>query len=115
MKIITPTIHGIIDYMVVIFLALSPTIFGISGGFGLFLYVLAGVHLLLTILTDYRAGLIHFIPLKIHGWIELLVSISLILLPWIFGFTDDRKAFIFSVSFGIAVFGVWILSDYKSL
>ena len=70
-------IHGIIDYGVVIFLWLSPTFFGLPQITALFTYILGGVHLALTILTDFEMGLLKIVPLKVHGWIELIVSIIL--------------------------------------
>jgi len=83
MKFISPKIHGIIDYLVVVFLLASPTIFGFTGLLATFTYALGGVHLLLTILTAYSAGLIKVIPLALHGLIEFVVGVVLIVLAFI--------------------------------
>ncbi len=42
--IINEKVHGIIDYAVVIFLLLSPTIFGFTGMVAIITYALAGIH-----------------------------------------------------------------------
>ena len=86
MKLFNSKTHGIIDYLVVIFLALSPTLFHLSPFVSTITYALAGIHFALTILTDFPYGVIRVIPYKIHGLVEFLVSILLFALPWILGF-----------------------------
>ncbi len=71
-------IHGAIDYVVVLFLFLSPTLFGLNDITSTFIYALAVIHLLLTITTNFEFGLLKIIPFPIHGLIELIVSIALI-------------------------------------
>jgi hypothetical protein len=112
MKIISPKIHGIIDYLVVIFLLASPTLFGFTGFIATFTYALAGIHLLLTILTNYNAGLLKIIPLPLHGLVELIVGIVLIILAYKI-FSDTQTGKIFYACFGLAVLLVWLLSDYN--
>ncbi len=114
MKIISPKIHGIIDYIVVIFLLSSSFLFDLKGTASIIAYSLGIIHLLLTVLTDFQAGLIKLIPFKIHGLIELIVSIVLIFVPWIFGFSDDISAKYFFIGFAIAVFLTWLLTNYKN-
>jgi hypothetical protein len=65
MRFISPKIHGVIDYLVVLFLLLSPTIFGFDGLIAVFTYALGAVHLILTLLTNFDAGLFKIIPLWI--------------------------------------------------
>ena len=110
---IPPAIHGLIDYLAVIFLALSPTLFELSGFVSSITYVLAVVHFLLTVLTDFSAGWVKLIPLRAHGLIELVLGIVLLFLPQIFGFSDMPAESNFYQGFGIAVLVVWVLSDYR--
>ena len=112
MKIISPKLHGIIDYLVVVFLLASPILFGLSHEIGLYTYALAVVHLLLTILTDFNAGLLKVIPLPIHGFIELIVGVALIIIAFTL-LKNDMAAHMFYAGFGIAVLAVYLLSDYR--
>ncbi|CAN5519029.1 hypothetical protein BH10BAC4_BH10BAC4_20150 [soil metagenome] len=80
MKILNSKVHGIIDYIVVIFLWLSPTLFGLTSPISTLVYALGGVHLLLTVLTDFPYGVVKVVPLKLHGWVELLVAIRAIVI-----------------------------------
>lgn len=113
MKFISPKVHGLIDYIVVLFLLASPAYFGFTGLLANFTYALAAVHLLLTILTAYPFGLIKKIPFQAHGAIELLVGIALIILAYtLFAGNDLGK--LFYVIFGTVVLLTWFVTDYKS-
>lgn len=112
MKFISSKVHGLIDYIVVLFLLASPAYFGFTGLLAAFTYALAAVHLLLTVFTAYPFGLIKKIPLQVHGAIELLVGIALITLAYtLFGKNDDGK--LFYVIFGTVVLLTWLVTDYK--
>lgn len=113
MKFLTPKSHGAIDYAVVIFLWLSPTIFGLSNFVSTITYVLGGIHLVLTLLTNFQYGLFKVIPFSLHGRIELVVSLTLIAAPWLLGFSQNNVDRIFYVLFGFAVFGTWLVTDYS--
>jgi hypothetical protein len=114
MKIINSRLHGIIDYLVVLFLWASPTLFGLTGFTGNIIYGLGGIHLILTIVTDFELGLIKWIPLKIHGWIELVVGLVLLASPWILGVSENAVDRNFLLGFGAAVLLVWLLTSYQS-
>lgn len=107
-------LHGIIDYVVVVFLVASPSIFGLPEFTACCTYILAGIHLTLTILTDFEVGLFKVIPLKIHGIIELIVSVALVGFAFYVGDREGDLARNFYLGFGVAVFLTWLISDYKS-
>ena len=107
-------IHGAIDYLVVVFLVLSPSLFGLKEYTAFFTYALAAIHFLLTIMTKFELGLIKIIPFKIHGLIELIVSVALIGVAFYLGNLEGEVSRNFYLSFGIAVFLTWLLTDYKS-
>src|SRR5260221_3545523 len=89
MKILSPRIHGILDYAVVAAFLATPSVLNLSGTPALVAYVLAGVHLALTLGTAFPLGATKVIPLSIHGALELIVSVSLVPLPWILGLPSD--------------------------
>ncbi|XWN38174.1 MAG: hypothetical protein ROO71_04400 [Balneola sp.] len=115
MKILTSKLHGIIDYVVVLFLVASPSLFGLPEFTACCTYILAGIHFTLTIFTDFEVGLVKIIPLKIHGMIELIVSIALIGFAFYVGGREGDLARNFYLGFGVAVFLTWLISDYKAL
>jgi hypothetical protein len=112
MKFISPKVHGIIDYLVVVFLLISPTVFAFSGLLAAFTYTLGAVHLLLTALTDYGMGVIKIIPLSAHGVIEFLVGVLLIILAYTL-FKDNSAGKLYYIIFGTIVLLTWLFTDYR--
>lgn len=96
-------LHGIIDLAVVLFLLLSPVSFRLPSITSFFTFTLAFIHLGLTLATDFEMGVVKIIPLKIHGWIELFVSVSLIGFSFYLGSLEGSLARNFYLVFGAAV------------
>lgn len=112
---INAKIHGILDYIVVLFLWLSPSLFGLEGFTATFTYALGGVHLLLTILTKYSAGIIKIIPYSVHGIIEFLVAVGLAAFAYFYlAEHEGELARNYYYGFSGAVFLTWLLSKYKT-
>ncbi len=113
-KVITPTVHSVLDYAAAIFLLLSPSLFGLSGVFAFGAYALGVAHLILTISTRSPGGLFEALSFQIHGLIELLIAIGMIISPWIFVFSDMAVERNFFLLFGIVMFVIWFLTRYVS-
>lgn len=73
MKIITPRVHGYLDYVTVVVFLLTPTLLGLTGIPAMLAYALAGIHLAMTLVTDFPLGVVKLIPFTIHGWIDRVV------------------------------------------
>lgn len=115
MKVVSPRTHGYFDFLTVVIFLLAPTLLGLSELPAMLAYALAGVHLIVTLASDFPFGVIKFIPFSIHGWIERLVGPSLIALPFIFGFADEEAARNFYVAMGLIVIVLGLLTDYKGV
>jgi hypothetical protein len=115
MKKLSPRVHGILDYFTVLLLLSSPSLFDMQTNGALFTYVLAIVHLILTLLTDFPPGVFKIIPLKLHGLIEIVVSIALIVVAVWFRSSGDNVSFYYYLIFAIILFIVWTTSEYKSV
>ena len=115
MKVLSPSAHGVLDYMTVIFFALAPFLFELHGTYATVCYVLAGGYLLITLLTDFPLGVMRVIPFPVHGSFELVSGPVFIIAPWLFGFADDnptaRNLFVAS---GLVFLVVWFLTDWKA-
>lgn len=112
MKVLAPRTHGILDYATVVAFLSAPTIFGLSGLPATISYLLAAVHLVLTLITAFPFGLIKAVPFKLHGMIELAVSILLVVLPWLLGFASISEARNLYIVAGSVIFIVWLVTDY---
>ncbi len=115
MKVISPRTHGYFDFLTVVIFLLAPTVFGLSELPAMLAYVIAGVHLMVTLASDFPFGVVKLIPFTIHGWIERLVGPSLIALPFVFGFTDDEVARNFYIGVGLVVIVLGFLTDYQAV
>ena len=110
MKIISPKPHGYLDLVTVGIFLVAPTLIGLTGIAAIIAYVLAGVHLVMTLVTDFPLGPAKVLPFKLHGWVERLVGPILILLPFVLGF--DATAQYFYIVMGIVIILVGLLSSY---
>ncbi|HEY6881631.1 MAG TPA: hypothetical protein VI299_26575, partial [Polyangiales bacterium] len=112
MNILKPRPHGVIDYAVVLVIALGPQLLGFGGLPATLCYALAGLYLGLVLLTAYPLGLFKVVPFTVHGAIELVLAPLLAVMPWLANFADNRPARMFFVVLAAALAGVWTLTDY---
>lgn len=111
MKILTPRFHGYLDYLTVIVFLAAPLLLGLEGLSAIISYLLAAIHLLMTILTDFSLGFAKLIPIKTHGWIETVVGPLILLLPFIVGLYETARIFYMTIGAFITI--VSLITDYK--
>ncbi len=114
-RAIGPVIHGLIDYLMVILVAMGPRLAGFTGKQAMFCYLLAAVHLALTLLTRFPLGVLKVVGFPLHGAVELLVGILLIVLPWIAGFSAGVRSRDFFVAIGCLILLIFAMTDYRGL
>ena len=110
---ISSAIHGILDYVTVVLLFAAPSVFKMQSAASIFTYVLASIHLLLTLLTNFEAGALKIVSFKVHGIIEIIVSVALIGIAFWFKTLGDSVSFYFYLVFSVVLFIVWALTGYK--
>lgn len=110
---INSKIHGYLDYLVVLVLLILPTLFNLPETTTIFTYSLGGIHLLLTLFTNFEVGLVKIIPFSIHGWIEIIVAVALVAVAFYLGSIDgDFSRNLYFVLAAI-VFVIWLITDYQ--
>lgn len=112
MKIISSKVHGILDYIVVVFLLASPTIFKMEGMLATFTYALGCIHFLLTILTNFELGIIKLIPFRIHGLIEIIVAVALVAVAFWFYSQGSTLGFYFYFVVALLILVVFVLTNF---
>ena len=113
MKPISPIVHGYLDYLTVAVFLLAPSLLGFEGLPAMLSWMLAGVHLALTLVTDFPLGWRRWLPFSIHGWIERVVGPTLVLIAFLPGFSGAASAFAFYALMGLAIIAVGWLTDYS--
>jgi len=112
MKINSKT-HGMLDYALVVLLLISPTLFSLGSVTSTFTYVIASIHLILTLCTDFELGVFKIIPFKIHGIIEIIVAVTLVGIAFYLGSIEGSASKIFYLCFAFVVFIAWLITDFK--
>lgn len=114
MKFIGPTVHGVIDYLVVVHFAFLGLLFGFVTPMAVTSFVLAGGYLLVVLLTAFRPGALKVIPFRVHGVIDLILAPVLVALPWLLGFSDQGLPTAIYIGTGVAVFLVWLFTRWEA-
>jgi hypothetical protein len=111
-KIFTPTVHALFDYVLVILLFILPSVVsGVTTTFAVVLYTLGGLQLLNALSTDFDGGLFATISLRTHAVIEILAAVALVVSPWVIGFVGVARNTV--IALGVFVFVVWMLTDFS--
>lgn len=106
--------HGVIDYLMVILLAIGPSVAGFTGRQAMMCYGLAVVHFLLTIITRFPLGIAKTLPFWLHGTVEIIVAALLVILPWLAHFSAGVHSRNFFVAIGVLIAVIWALTNYRS-
>jgi hypothetical protein len=113
MNTISLHVHGYLDYVTVVVFLLAPTLIGLTGFPAQLAYALAGIHLVMTLVTDFPLGVVKLIPFTIHGWIERVVGPLLVLVSFIPEFAGNTAAQVFYLVIGVVIILVGLLTDYQ--
>ncbi|HEX8281293.1 MAG TPA: SPW repeat protein [Chthoniobacterales bacterium] len=92
MKIISSTVHGILDYIVGLALLAAPNIFGFADGPTAAVWIpriLGLVILLQAIATDYELGVLRKLRFSMHLKNDYVAGLFLAASPWLFGFNKQ--------------------------
>lgn len=96
LRFVTRNIHAYLDYPVALALIVLPFILGLgqSNPMALWLSVATGVAaFVLTVLTDHHLGIWRVLPYKLHLTVDLIVGITFLLAPSLFGFSGLDAVF----------------------
>jgi hypothetical protein len=112
MRFIDARTHGVIDLVAIAAFLLGPLLFGLGGSPAAISYTLGVVHLVVTLLTRYPLGVRKIIPFPVHGILELIVGVFLLILPSIGGYAPGSPARRFYLIVGGFLLVVWALTNY---
>jgi len=114
MRFINARIHGILDVVTILFLALGPFLFSLGGAPATIAWTFAAVHLVLVLLTRYPMGRWKTVPFVVHGIFELIAGVLLLTMPVLGGYAPGSPARRFYTIAGAFVLIVWALTAYRS-
>lgn len=111
MNILSPKLHAYIDYATVVIFLVAPPLLGMSGMAATIAYLLAGVHLIMSLVTDFELGAADLVPFNVHGWVERLVGPALIVLPYVMSFDATSRNFYLAMGVVIVLVGLFTRYD----
>ena len=117
-KPISPTVHGVMDYLSVPLLLLAPQVFGFAGKGAQITSTAAGVVLAYSAVTAYRLGIVKMISFRVHGAIDLVLGIAFIAAHFfaahsVLGLDNVGTARNFFALYGFALVLVVSLTDFS--
>jgi hypothetical protein len=114
MRLLTPRVHGILDYAAVVVLILAPfwLRFDETNVLALYISEVLGLGLLLySLMTDYTYSISGAISFKIHLVFDAVAGSGSIAAPFVFGFEGSAR--IYYIVMGVGVLIVVALTDSK--
>jgi hypothetical protein len=96
-------VHGVLDYPLAAVLIAGPLVldFDYKAATAIAL-VLGGAATVLAVGTNWATGIVKVIPPLLHGYVDVVATIALIVLPFVVGFSYRTNALLFYVIVGAA-------------
>ncbi|MEO7041331.1 MAG: hypothetical protein ABI035_03635 [Gemmatimonadaceae bacterium] len=110
MKLLPASVHRSLDMLAVLCFLGAPILLGLTGRPAMVSYALAAIHIIVTLATKFPDTGHRPVSLRVHGGIELVVGIALIVLPWLAGWNGTARTYY--VTAGIILLIVWAVSNY---
>ncbi len=99
--IVPPLIHGILDYPLAALLIVGPLELGFDAPAAKWIAFAFGVGAaVLAVGTAWPTGIVRIIPPLLHGYADITVTVALIVLPFIIGFSGHTTALVFYLAVG---------------
>jgi hypothetical protein len=100
---VSPRIHGILDYPLAALLIVAPLLLNFDDAAAKWIAFALGVGAaVLAVGTAWETGIVRVIPPLLHGYADITVTVALIVLPFIVGFSGRTTALVFYVAVGAA-------------
>lgn len=99
--ILPPVVHGVLDYPLAAVLIALPLVLGFDDDAAKWIAFAFGVGAaLLAVGTAWPTGVVRIIPPLLHGYADIIVTVALVVLPFVVGFSDRTTALVFYLIVG---------------
>jgi hypothetical protein len=100
--ILPPVVHGVLDYPLAAVLLVLPLVLNFDDNAAKWIAFALGIGAaVLAVGTAWPTGIVRVIPPLVHGYVDLTVTVALIALPFIVGFSDHTTALVFYLVVGV--------------
>jgi len=113
MKPINRKVHGIFDHLFVVVFIIAPSIFSFSSSVAIVSYILAGIFLVVAILTDFNLGVLDLVPVETHRLGGLFIGIVLALYAFFPAVSNEFAASLFFTGIAYVIILVNVFTDFN--
>jgi hypothetical protein len=112
--ILSPVAHGVLDYPLAAILIVLPLVLNFDDAAAKWIAFAFGIAAaVLAVGTAWRTGIVRVIPPLLHGYADITVTVALIVLPFIVGFSDHTTALVFYLAVGAPVLAATLITPFK--
>src|SRR3954452_19271186 len=112
--ILPPVVHGVLDYPLAAVLIVLPLILSFDDTAAKWIAFAFGIGAAaLAVGTAWPTGIVRIIPPLLHGYADITVTVALIVLPFIVGFSDHTPALVFYLAVGAGGLGATLVTRFE--
>ncbi len=110
---VPPILHGILDYPLAAVLIVLPLVLSFDDAAAKWIAVASGIGAaMLAVGTAWQTGIVRIIPPLLHGYADIAVTVALIVLPYVVGFSDHTTALVFYLVVGGSGLGATLATRF---
>src|SRR4051794_34682428 len=111
--ILPPVVHGVLDYPLAAVLIVLPLVLSFDDDAAKWIAVAVGIGAaVLAGGRGWRTGIVRIIPPLLHGYADITVTVALIVLPFMVGFSDHTTALVFYLVVGVGGLGATLVTRF---
>jgi hypothetical protein len=112
--IIPPVVHGVLDYPLAAVLIIGPLVLDFDNGAAKWIALAFGIGAaVLAVGTAWPTGIVRIIPPLLHGYADITVTVALVVLPFIVGFSDHTTALVYYLVVGAGGLGATLATRFE--
>jgi hypothetical protein len=115
-RFIPVRVHAMVEPLIAILLIAGPWIFGFSDADDATIVSIAAGVVVLVVgqTTRWRLSLLKIIPLRTHAYMDMMLGVVLIVLPFLLGYSDQTGALILHLVLGVGEIGAALMTDWRT-
>jgi uncharacterized membrane protein HdeD (DUF308 family) len=107
-------VHGLVEYGVGALSILAPFLFSFDSDTATVILILLGAAIIVMgFVTEAPTGVSRTLPIASHVVLDYVVSLFMVVSPFVFGFTDDTAATAYFVVVGVGFLLLTIATRYR--
>jgi hypothetical protein len=112
--ILPPVVHGVLDYPLAAVLIVLPLVLSFDDAAAKWIAFAFGIGAaVLAVATAWPTGIVRIIPPLLHGYTDITVTVALIVLPFIVGFSDHTTALVVYLVVGAGGLGATLATRFE--